>query len=101
MTVLGWIRRKGGRKGGGGGVFKIVRWRRGPVKGFFSRKYGGMLKGCKNQFHNANQHVSYCLVDVIRRVGACSVDASVGWFGNIVRYGAPIGELRSAKGESK
>ena len=84
-------------------MFKIVLWRRGPVKASFSSgKCGGMLMGYKKQFHAANQHVSYCLVEVIRRVGACSVDASIGlWFGIIVRYGVRIGELSSAKGESK
>jgi hypothetical protein len=43
-TVLGWIRRKGGRKGGEGGVCRIVLWRRSPVKGF-SGECGRVLEG--------------------------------------------------------
>ena len=43
-TVLGWIRRKGGRKGGEGRVVRIL-WRRGPVKGSLSGECGRILKG--------------------------------------------------------
>ena len=57
-------------------------------------------KGCKNQLYDANQHVAYCLVDVIRRVGGCSIDRSVRWFGNIARNDARVGKLSSAKSES-
>jgi hypothetical protein len=39
-------------------------------------------------------------VDVIWRVGGCRVDGSIGWFGNIPRDDARIGELSSAKSES-
>ena len=44
-TVLGWIRRKGRRKGGEGRVVRIVLWRWGPVKGSLSGECGRILEG--------------------------------------------------------